>query len=858
MPWRGNLETRRAAGENRHDRTIRVNLEGLGELGRTVVVRKFSTIGRLRLTGKVSPNYLMRTVGLIRSRGRGCAGTVVESEGTLMPSYRWSRLIAVLCGVGSAVTGTSAWAFQSQPFIEEINNARHGHNPGAWVGEGSWNRDGINSSMGEFGPSLGFWQRSADGSPISKDGFPFTKLGTMPGGVSQYGVNGGDLNPPANQPPYIANNQAFGGNGQSQFGQPKNGASGADATNGNPSNGQQQFNGPNGSINPNQFGPQQPGQFSPQGWNQAGSPQTASANRTQSKVSWALDTTQQPYVGLLGQVTRPGVYEIENRGVRLGDLIKEIGGLARDASGQFRIIRNGRPGQMTSYAGATQFELMAGDLVIADAQYSSFASSTNAKPAASTAVQIGFVNLVDRPVVLKLRREHASLNEILALMRQDEGLASQIKIIAPPNQRSAGQTRPDTPLPSETVLIFPPNAVRAARLAPLPEPFKLKRDDDDDTAQQPAPRTNISPDVTQSPRTQPPRTQPSIGTWQDSQPLPQAARAVSQPNNEPATDIAEVPPPPAEAATTKRAGGVRGTRRGQDLIARDSQMVLAPPAEPNDRAPAPQPILADDLPDEPSLLNAHSQRRPILADQEQLTDLDLDDAKTKADSASSSWSIWPPILTAGVGLLALIGFSLSLRRRTQTAHAAPLSPPAILSPKPIRRDSLEAIINDQLPLTEERVPFASQMQFHGRPQPARTIRLDQSHVLPKPHLQEPVGRSQSPVVRSQESEVRSQPPAAPRTAAAATQKFRVDRSGATGTGTQVISTSRGQTPQNSELAEQSVRSTQKSSPPILNSAVPDPGQHAPGQKLFRTAGPLDRALSAVQKQITQLREERDA
>lgn len=747
-----------------------------------------------------------------------------------MPSYRWSRLIAVLCGVGSAVTGTSAWAFQSQPYIEEINNARHGHNPGAWLGEGAWNRDAINSSMGEFGPSLGFWQRSADGSPISNDRFPFTKLGTMPGGASQYGVNGGDLNPPANQPPYIANNQAFGGNGQASSGQPTNGVSGADATNGNPANGQQQFNGSNGSINPNQFGPQQQGQFPPQGWNQGGSPygpvQTASSNRTQSKVSWALDTTQQPYVGLLGQVARPGVYEIENRGVRLGDLLKEIGGLARDASGQFRIIRNGRPGQMTSYAGAAQFELMAGDLVIADAQYSTFASNTNAKSAASTAVQIGFVNLVDRPVVLKLRREHASLNEILALMRQDEGLASQIQIIAPPNQRSAAQTRPETPLPSETVLIFPANAVRAARLAPLPEPFKLKRDDDEDTTQQSAPRTNISPDVTQSPRTQPPRTQPSVGTWQDSQPLPQAARAVSQPNSEPATDIAEVPPPPSEAATIKRAGGVRGAPRGQDRIARDSQMVLAPPAETNDRAPAPQPIMADDLPDEPSLLNAHSQRRPILADQEQLTDLDLDDVKTKADSASSSWSIWPPILTAGVGLLALIGFSLSLRRRTQTAHAAPPAPPTILSPKPVRRDSLEAIINDQLPLTEERVPFASQMQFHGRPLPPKTIRLDQSHTLPKPHLQEPVRRSQESEVRgqrsdgrSQQPELRSPPPVPPKTSATATQKLRVDRSGATGTGTQIISGA------------------------VHNSPA---------------AGPLDRALSAVQKQITHTREERDA
>lgn len=722
-----------------------------------------------------------------------------------MPSYRWSRLIAVLCGAGSAVTGTSAWAFQDQPVSDDMN-ARHRHPQDAWFDESFWTSGGIN----QFGPAPGLWQRLFDGSSAGGNGFSLVTPGTQPGGLSQYGVDGGGQNPPVNQPPYITNNLAIGGYGQMLFGQQSDGT---EATNGPMANGS-----PNGQQ---QFHPNQQGQVPPQGWNPPGSaygsPQMNNANRTQSKVSWALDTTQQPYVGLLGQVTRPGVYEIENRGVKLADLIKEIGGLARDASGQFRIIRNGQPGQMVSYSSAAQFELLAGDLVIADAQYSSPGSSTNAKLASSTAVQIGFVNLIDRPVVLKLRREQASLNEILALMRQDEGLASHIKIIAPPNQRSAGQSRPETPLPSETVLIFPPNGVRAARLAPLPEPFKLKRDDED-TTQQPAPGANISPDVTQSPRTQ----QPSVGTWQDSQPLPQAARSISLPDREPVTDVAEVPPPPSEAATSKRVGGVRGTPRGQDLIARDSHMVLAPPAEPTDRAPAPQPILAGDQPDEPSLLNAHRPRRPIPLDKEQLTDLDLDDAETKADTASSSWSIWPPILTAGVGLLALIGFSLAWRRRTRTAQAVPPTPPTpptILSPKPVRRDSLEAIINDQLPLTEERVPFASQMQFHGRPLPPKTIRLDQSHTLPKPHLLEPGGRSPRSAVRGQKPEVRGQPQVAPKTAAAATQKFRIDRSGATGTGTQVISGAAHNSP---------------------------------------AAGPLDRALSAVQKQTTRTREERDA
>lgn len=720
-----------------------------------------------------------------------------------MSSYRWSRWIAVLCGVGSAVTGTSAWAFQYPPLSDDINT-RNIHAPEAWIGEGFRSQGEFNYSPAEFGPAPGMWQRSFDGNPTSGDRFPVMTPGSLPGGLSERGFNSSGMHPPVNQPPNIANNPAFGGNGQLPFG--------------NSQNGQMPF-APNGVTNSSQFDPSQQGQVPPAGWNPNGSPPMANANRIQPKVSWALDTTQQPYVGLLGQLARPGVYEIENQGTTLGALIQEIGGLARDASGQFRIIRNGRPGQMTSYAGAARFELMPGDLVIADAQYSSAAfapqNGTNATQTASTAVQIGFVNLIDRPVVLKLRREHASLIEILTLMRQDEGLVSQIKVIAPPNQRSVGQIRPETTLPSETVLIFPLNSVRAARLAPLPEPFKLKRADAD-TTETTEPRANISPDVTQVPRPQ-----PAIGAWQDSTPLPQTARTISRPSSEPSDDAIDVPAPPAEEAITKRAGGVRGAPRGQDLIARDSKMALAPPAEPFDRAPtpAPQPTLIDDLPDEPSLLDARSPRRPIPTAKEQLSELDVSesDVEPPSDKAESSWSIWPPILTAGIGLLTLIGFSLSLRRRTQTAHAIPSSLPTsskLSVSKPGRRDSLEAIINDQLPLVEQPVPLASQMQFHGRPQAPTTIRLDQSHSLPVPHLQKSEGRSSV-------AKVGSQPAVAPKAAATATRKIRIERSGATGTATQLpLGATRSQS----------------------------------------DAGPLDRALFAVQKQTSQnsVGEEHDA
>ena len=443
-------------------------------------------------------------------------------------------------------------------------------------------------------------------------------------------------------------------------------------------------------------------------------------------------------------------------------------------------------------------------------------------------------------------------------MGQDQGLASQIKIVAPSSQRFQGQPRPDTKLVSETVLIFPQNQVKkSAVLESLPEPFKLKRAADTsaqprDAAQPYAPRGNLSPDVTQSPRSN-----PSVGAWSDSTPLPQAAQPVSRPSVEPAPEAAEVPPPPAEEITaSKRTSGVRGTPRriaaAPERTGRDSNMLHAPPAEdsiptPRDVPPtdvvqdtAPAPEFSDPTPfddnraGEPSLLNAKGNKRPIqLAnDDSRLTAEDLDDAEATANKVGSSWSIWPPILTAGVGLLALIGFSLTLRRRTRTTVQTSDMATAQTQPTPVirsapRRELLDELIDDQLPLTEEQVPLASPMQFHGRPQPPKTIRLDQRHSLPRPHSPNTSEvRGQRSEVRGQRSEVRGQAQVtlrpetagASRTVATATQKVRIDRTGTPGTGTKIVSSTTAKT-----------------------------------AALQPTNGPLDRALSAVQK-----REERGA
>ena len=151
-----------------------------------------------------------------------------------------------------------------------------------------------------------------------------------------------------------------------------------------------------------------------------------------------------------------------------------------------------------------------------------------------------------------------------------------------------------------------------------------------------------------------------------------------------------------------------------------------------------------------------------------------------------------------------------------------------------RRELLDEIIDDRLPLTEEQVPFASQMQFHGRPQPPKTIRMDQRHALPRPHspntsISEVRGQRSEFRGQTQDTEHKNPNAVAARSAATATPKFRIDRTGVAETGTKIESAT---------AAKTSTTTKTSSDQP--------------------TCGPLDRALSAVQKQTIQKREERGA
>ncbi len=208
----------------------------------------------------------------------------------------------------------------------------------------------------------------------------------------------------------------------------------------------------------------------------------------------APQPVSQFYFGVLGQVARPGVYELSNSQPDLRDLIQQAGGLTTKATNQIRIVRQGNAGQIVFYSPALKFPLAPGDLIVADgplmgqAQNQNRLRQTSALPTniqtAEYSVpenwefseayrQVALVNLIERPVILPVPSTHANLQSVLAYLGQQPGLAGSVKVLPVGRGRTVRQTssenRSEFSVP--TVLYFHPQTVDRARLPKLPDVY---------------------------------------------------------------------------------------------------------------------------------------------------------------------------------------------------------------------------------------------------------------------------------------------------------------------------------------------------------------------------------------------------
>lgn len=189
---------------------------------------------------------------------------------------------------------------------------------------------------------------------------------------------------------------------------------------------------------------------------------------------------QTVFLGVMGEVARPGVYAAQT-GSTLAQLLKGAGGVTDAANQTVRVFRGGRLAQQMFLSAREPPVLFAGDLVVVesrpDIRPPSRAGDGNRrtlKTAPSSEVQIAFLNIIDRPVVVKMLAGQATVTRIVEFLRQPEQIVSLVRVLPlsfADRRAHRSDSGPNDLLSSGTVLVFPRRSVRLATLPALPAPI---------------------------------------------------------------------------------------------------------------------------------------------------------------------------------------------------------------------------------------------------------------------------------------------------------------------------------------------------------------------------------------------------
>lgn len=211
------------------------------------------------------------------------------------------------------------------------------------------------------------------------------------------------------------------------------------------------------------------------------------------------------YFTVLGQVAKPGVYETSKKSVSLNEVIQRAGGQTANAAGSVRIVRGNRAS--ISIMLPARYSLASGDVVVVERKRTfsstviqpnrSLSSQTNSESkfgiqqfhSRTTSVrqenqpeliQLAFVNLVDRPVVVAVKKEHANLPAVaMTLLKQNPGILRKIRVI--PGESTASRQQ-ETELTNGSILVFEANAVDLAPVPELPKPLQWDANQSDQIA----------------------------------------------------------------------------------------------------------------------------------------------------------------------------------------------------------------------------------------------------------------------------------------------------------------------------------------------------------------------------------------
>jgi hypothetical protein len=184
------------------------------------------------------------------------------------------------------------------------------------------------------------------------------------------------------------------------------------------------------------------------------------------------------YYAVIGAVGVPGAYEYSSGLPTLADVIHAADGLTSEASGTFRLVREGKASQQMFYSPDSKMRLLSGDILIMDKSLSGTQGRGRSSAAADSQSRVWIVamNLIHRPVVMSLPSESATLERLVSQLNQSPNVIPTVKIL---QAKTSGYIGPEKNLAkfrliSESVLIFDPSFVRIGQIPILPPAYPPK------------------------------------------------------------------------------------------------------------------------------------------------------------------------------------------------------------------------------------------------------------------------------------------------------------------------------------------------------------------------------------------------
>ncbi|MEZ6053491.1 MAG: hypothetical protein R3C02_19215 [Planctomycetaceae bacterium] len=492
------------------------------------------------------------------------------------------------------------------------------------------------------------------------------------------------------------------------------------------------------------------------------------------------------YYGIMGAVSQGhgGTYSTAHGAVSLSKLLSSAQGLSEDATGMAQIIRNGRAVMQVFLDAKIDHQLLPGDLVVfqrdlkqeqvppdqANGVRTASGTVMNVQAGTQDRVEVAFVGILDRrPIIVPLDPAFATVADVLSAMHQHRDLAKTLRVIR--TDTRLGLIEPGQ-LPERLVdgdvLVFDPQYLNRAGLSQAQEfpaaipmsagqPTGFYQETHEHTADlesflpavmSPGNGLQFAPEAT---LTEGPITEP-VRAFDDT-PLP----APDFPSAEAESTDSAIPFAPMLGTVDEQithAASVHQTSHDFEIASQErisAGMTPAPQIEVPELTSSSQPAPVTDLFEPVSLPNmadseieaaAHfeSDHDAVLAAQEKEFVPEPRDPTSGfqgKDTLSQVKSLNTASIALAVLVLAAMCFAVSVvwSRIDRTAQSLQQRAPSVEKSNEVsQRRTLDRLIENNLPIIEERGPFLKPSDFHGKEVGKRRLMIDEPHALAGPHF----------------------------------------------------------------------------------------------------------------------------